>query len=93
MKKMLLAVLLGGVAFQVQADCVAGYVRKDGTYVNGYCRSTPNANRYDNYGSQSMGGKQRDEFSRVPATNKQNSLYGISDNDGDGIPNAYDSTR
>jgi hypothetical protein len=92
MQKIIFGAVLALAAFQAQADCVAGYFRKDGTYVNGYCRSTPNANRYDNYGSQSMGGTQRDEFSRSPATNKSNGLYNAYDNDRDGLLNGYDRT-
>lgn len=82
--------LLLAVALPASADCVAGYVRKDGTYVQGYCRSTPNQNRYDNFGSQSMGGKQRDEFSRAPTYNKSSPSYSYGDNDQDGLFNNFD---
>lgn len=69
---------------------VPGYMRSDGTYVQGYTRSTPNANRYDNYSSQTMGGSQRDEFSRTPAYNKTSPGYGYGDNDRDGLNNSFD---
>lgn len=73
------------------AEYVQGYFKKDGTYVPGYQRSAPNANRYDNNGSQSRGGSQRDEFSRSGgATNKRNSAYGMYDNDRDGYSNGFD---
>ena len=78
------------ISATASADCTSGYFRKDGTYVQGYCRSAPNANRYDNYGSQSMGGSQRDEFSRNPYYNKTSPSYGYGDNDRDGLPNSYD---
>ncbi len=71
---------------------VQGYTKKDGTYVQGYARASPNANRYDNYGSQSLGGTQRDELSSPnAAANKRNPVYGGYDNDGDGTLNAYDA--
>lgn len=79
--------LVTGVA---SADCVSGYTRANGTYVQGYCRSSPNSSRYDNYGSQSMGGSQRDEFSRSPAYNKSSPGYSFGDNDRDGLSNGYD---
>lgn len=82
--------LLLSIALPTSADCVAGYFRKDGTYVQGYCRSTPNQNRYDNYSSQSMGGKQRDEFSSSPSYNKTSPSYSFGDNDRDGLLNRYD---
>lgn len=69
---------------------VPGYMRSDGTYVQGYTRSAPNANRFDNYGSQSMGGSQRDEFSRAPAYNRSSPSYGYGDNDRDGLSNSFD---
>ena len=34
------------------ADYTTGYTRRDGTYVNGYNRSTPNATTYDNYSTR-----------------------------------------
>jgi hypothetical protein len=47
MKKLLFAVLLSGYAF---ADTyVDGYVRQDGTYVQGHYRSSPNNTTSDNY--------------------------------------------
>jgi hypothetical protein len=72
------------------AEYVQGYFRKDGTYVQGHYKSSPNANRYDNLSSQSMGGSQRDEFSRTPSYNKSSPMYGAGDNDGDGYLNSYD---
>lgn len=80
--------VLGASAFA--AEYVQGYFRKDGTYVQGHYKSAPNANRYDNLSSQSMGGSQRDEFSRTPSYNKSNPMYGAGDNDGDGLYNSYD---
>ncbi|MCI1272840.1 MAG: hypothetical protein LKG27_00190 [Clostridiaceae bacterium] len=34
------------------ADYVNGYMRRDGTYVQGYNRSTPNETRLDNYSTR-----------------------------------------
>jgi hypothetical protein len=70
---------------------VNGYTRKDGTYVQGHMKSSPDAYRYNNRGSQSYGGRQRDEYSSgTGATNKSNSSYGWRDNDSDGVSNPYD---
>ena len=69
---------------------VNGYTRKDGTYVQGHTRSSPDSSRSNNYNSRSNGGNQRDEYSG--ATNKSNSGYGLYDNDNDGISNSYDTT-
>ena len=70
---------------------VNGYTKKDGTYVQGYYRSSPDAYRYNNRSSQTYGGSQRDEYSSgMGATNKSNSSWGWRDNDNDGISNSYD---
>jgi hypothetical protein len=74
------------------ADWQNGYTKKDGSYVQGHQKSEPDQYRFNNYGSQSNGGHQRDEFSSGGgATNRSNSSWGSRDNDRDGIPNAYDS--
>lgn len=53
MKKIfgLLLAILFCVSFApvTEAGYVSGYTRKDGTYVSGYYRSSPNAYKYDNY--------------------------------------------
>lgn len=69
---------------------VNGYYRKDGTYVQGHTKSSPDQYRYNNRSSQSMGGTQRDEYSSPGATNRRNSGYGRYDNDNDGINNSLD---
>lgn len=70
---------------------VNGYTKKDGTYVQGHMKSSPDSYRYNNKGSQSYGGSQRDEYSSgMGATNKKNSSYGYRDNDNDGLSNSYD---
>lgn len=75
----------------VQADTyVDGYFRADGTYVPGHYRSSPDANRYNNYGSQTYGGTQRDEFSAPPAYNQTSPLYSPQfDQDRNGTPDYY----
>ncbi len=92
MKKTMLATLLLTIPVIAAADSyVDGYMRRDGTYVPGHMRSSPDAYRYNNYDSQSRGGSQRDEFSsRLGATNRSNPSWGWRDNDGDGVPNAHD---
>ena len=85
----LLFVLTSSAAF---ADSyVKGYTKKDGTYVEGHTRSSPDQYRYNNRNSDSNGGSRRDEYSNYGATNKSNSGYGSFDNDNDGISNSYDS--
>ena len=58
------------------AGWVKGYTRKDGTYVNGYERSSPDQYKWNNYG---------------PSTNSQERINPyIRDKDKDGIPNYLD---
>jgi len=84
----LVAGLMAGAAF---ADSyVDGYTRKDGTYVQGHTKSSPDQYRNNNLGSESRGGNRRDEYSSSGATNKSNSGYGLYDNDRDGVGNSYD---
>ncbi len=50
-------VLLVGVFLLLSASAFAdqwvnGYMRKDGTYVQPYMRTTPNSNPYDNYSTK-----------------------------------------
>lgn len=93
MKKIaMLAVAAAVFATPAMAEWVNGYTRSDGTYVQGYNRSAPDAYRWNNYGSQSNGGTQRDEFSLPGATNRSNPAYGAYDNDGDGYSNSFDAT-
>ena len=54
---------------------VNGHTKSNGTYVNGYIRSSPNSDKSDNYGRKSYGSK---------------SIYD-RDSDNDGIKNQYDS--
>ena len=90
--KLIHALLLVVISNAALADTyVKGYTHKDGTYVEGHTRSSPDQYRYNNYNSQSNGGSQRDEYSTYGATNKSNSSYGSFDNDKDGVSNPYDS--
>lgn len=88
----LLAVLLTVCTVATADTYVRGHTRSDGTYVQGYTRSSPDSTRSNNYGSESNGGSQRDEYSSgTGATNKSNSSYGYRDNDNDGLSNSYDT--
>lgn len=95
MKIVLMAIALGvfGVAgiTEAQTHQVKAYTRKDGTYVPAHTASNPDAHRYNNRSSRTNGGTQRDEYSDPSATNKKNASYRSSDNDKDGVSNAYDS--
>lgn len=92
MKRTVLFLALATLSGAVLADkYVNGYTRKDGTYVQGHTKSSPDEYRYNNKGSQTYGGTQRDEYSSgTGATNKRNSGYGWRDNDSDGVSNPYD---
>lgn len=41
-------------------EWVSGYTKKNGTYVEGYYRNSPDSYKYNNRGSQTNGGSQRD---------------------------------
>lgn len=90
--KAIIAIVLLAVSASASADqYVQPHVRKDGTYVQGYTKSSPDQYRYNNRGSESRGGNQRDEYSNAGgATNRSNSGYGLYDNDRDGVSNPYD---
>jgi hypothetical protein len=45
-------------------------MKKNGTYVAPHQKNNPDKHRYNNRGSRTNGGKQRDEFSSPPAYNK-----------------------
>jgi hypothetical protein len=94
MKVLSIAIILVAASSQVSADkWISGYTKSNGTYVQGHSRSEPNQYRYDNNGSQSNGGSQRDEYSSGGgAANKSNPNWGSYDNDNDGTSNAYDKT-
>jgi hypothetical protein len=84
----ILMALSGGALAQ---KYVNSYTKKDGTYVQGHIKNSPDEFRYNNRGSQTYGGRQRDEYSSgTGATNRSNSSYGWRDNDRDGINNLYD---
>jgi hypothetical protein len=64
---------------------VNGYIRKDGTYVQPYMRSSPNAYKFDNYSSQGntnpytgQRGYAPNEFStpRLPSPTPYSNPYG-----------------
>jgi len=92
MKRTVLFLALVTLSGAVLADqYVNGYTRKDGTYVQGHTKSSPDEYRYNNKGSQTYGGNQRDEYSSgTGATNRSNSSYGWRDNDRDNVSNPYD---
>lgn len=80
MKRMILGIalaLVSAVAFAGQV-WVNGYYRKDGTYVQGHYRTTPDSDQSNNYGRPSAQDR-RDNTSPYPR-----------DQDGDGISNQYD---
>lgn len=92
MKRTILFITLATLSGAVFSEkYVKGYSRKDGTYVQGHTKSSPDEYRYNNKGSQTYGGSHRDEYSSgTGATNKSNSSYGWRDNDRDNVSNSYD---
>ena len=53
MKKIIVLLLMLSVGSSVLADqYVRGYYRSNGTYVNGYHRTSPNSTRLDNYSTR-----------------------------------------
>lgn len=78
---MKIAIILLGVVVMHAAtadEYVNGYVRKDGTYVQGYYRTEPNSQRWDNYSSSGNSnpytgerGHERNEYSSQPQYNQQ----------------------
>jgi len=87
MKTKFLILFLVSIMFAnlVIADTyVRGYTRRDGTYVNGYYRSSPNSTRLDNYSTQGnynpYTGKRGtvnpyNQYGSAYNKNYQNSLY------------------
>ncbi|WP_157622890.1 hypothetical protein [Solimonas soli] len=95
MRKLLFVLVAVSAAQAVQAgEWVDGYTRKDGTYVQGHYRASPDQYRYNNPSSQSMGGTQRDEFSSRPQYNKSNPSYNpYLDRNGNGTYDYNDPYR
>jgi hypothetical protein len=53
-----------------EAKTQRGYFKRNGTYVAPHQKANPDQYRFNNLGSKTNGGKQRDEFSSPPAYNK-----------------------
>ena len=53
-----------------EARTQRGYLKRNGTYVAPHQKTNPDQHRFNNRGSKTNGGKQRDEFSSPPAYNK-----------------------
>ncbi len=74
---------------------VQGYMKRDGTYVQGHTRSAPNATRSDNYGSaprsqNSFGSSYSSPYSRDKDRDGISNQYD-NDDDNDGKSDDYDS--
>jgi hypothetical protein len=73
MKRITLAMIGAIAVFTISladARSQRGYVKRNGTYVAPHQKSNPDQKRFNNKGSKTNGGKQRDEFSSPPAYNK-----------------------
>ena len=78
MKKLIVILLLVSVSFGFFSSAFAytsvkGYYRKNGTYVQSYVRSSPNALKYDNYGYS--GGSLYNKSYYAPTKNYSSSYY------------------
>jgi hypothetical protein len=62
-----------------EARTQRGYIKRNGTYVAPHQKTNPDQQRFNNRGSKTNGGKQRDEFSSPPAYNKprRNTVKGV----------------
>lgn len=76
MKRIAMVIMLLVAATASADQWVNGYTKKDGTYVEGHYRSSPNQYRYDNYSSQNNSnpytgqqGSGRNEWSSTPQYN------------------------
>jgi hypothetical protein len=68
MKKLIVTVLLTLGATAALADqYVDGYIRKDGTYVPGHFRSSPDAYKFNNFSTQGNANPYTGERGSVPA--------------------------
>lgn len=78
MFKIAVATLLSCLAFASFADeYVNGYFRKDGTYVQGYFKSSPNVTNRDNYSTQgNLNPHTGTEGTRAPDYSSQAYNYG-----------------
>lgn len=81
MKNVMVALVMGSVLLLTSLSFakdvhVKGYYRKDGTYVGGHTRSSPDNNKWNNYGPS------KNEYERT-------SPY-MRDSDRDGTPNYLD---
>lgn len=93
MKKLLLASCLAALSLSAAAGQVDGYFRSDGSYVAPYQRSAPDNQRWNNYGSQTNGGSQRDEFSSPPAYNQPRNNFGSGYNTNPNYGSGYNQPR
>jgi hypothetical protein len=73
MKRIALAII-GALAIlsalPAEARTQRGYIKRNGSYVAPHQKTNPDQQRFNNRGSKTNGGKQRDEFSSPPAYNK-----------------------
>lgn len=66
-----IAVILALSSLSAEARIQRGYMKRNGTYVAPHQKNNPDKYRFNNRGSRTNGGKQRDEFSSPPAYNKR----------------------
>lgn len=71
---------------------VRGYTRRDGTYVRGHYRSSPNRSRSDNYGPSQTSLDRINPWRRDYDSDGIPNMYD-SDDDNDGVIDDYDSSQ
>ena len=93
MKKYPIALMLAFASFGCFADqYVRPHVRSDGTYVQGYTKSSPNSSAYDNYSHQGntnpytgeKGSRQNESITSPSYSNPYNTNNGLYGNGGYG---------
>ena len=78
MKKVFfLTILLATITFSYADEYVYGYYKKDGTYVQGYFKTSPNTTNRDNYSTQgNLNPHTGNEGARAPDYSPQAYNYG-----------------
>jgi hypothetical protein len=87
---LLTACLLATTA-TAQTQYIGPSIDKNGNYRDGYYRSSPNANRYDNLNAESNGynpysgkkARDKDEYSAPPTYNRSNPAYTLEYDSGE----------
>lgn len=90
---LLLVIFLMTASFAFAGDVwVNGYYRKDGTYVRGHYRSSPDEYKWNNYGPSRNSYELTNPYSR-DSDNDGSPNYLDMDDDNDGVFDDYDNNQ